>query len=443
MKRIVQISLVILFTIIIQSTLSANLNEYIKTSELCTIIKKNNIHKLSKKCSKYLIEVQSFEVIKKKFNNMNNNEEKRKLFQIYAKELRNINAKIKPIGYSIDNYILSNYKSNNKQTLKNIDIIFSSNSYITPSYVLKDIVTNNGGNLNLSSIGLNKIKIYLDKIEIKRQKELKDKARIAKGKKLARKKQQQKERKTRKAIAKKKEIMQAYNAKYGKSKITVFSSCKFYAESPYLQSKSKLVRDTYQEFYDNCLKKEGKAKQLLNENPFNPIKIFCEQKGLLSNSYTNILSCMKTQNKAKEYLELYKHPRKNIMNFCKDKWGNNYRMVKSCYFDDDTDDKYTLSIASSEVKSRCKIKWGYDTKMFNYCVLQQQHSKASVKSTSNDEVRQQCERKWGDNYKMAEYCIKEQNQAKRELQNYSSSTKNMCEQKWGINYKMVLYCIRK
>lgn len=173
----------------IESTLSAFPDIDEKLSNLCIVIEKNNIDKLIEECSEYVNHYQSLEIIKKKLDAMADNKEKRNLFKVYAKEFRKTDAKAERMKSSINRYIISNYKANSKQTLINVDTIFSNTNYVVPNYIMKDIVSNNGGNLELSPNGLHKVKVYVERIAVQKEEKLQAKKAIQKKERLAKKKQ--------------------------------------------------------------------------------------------------------------------------------------------------------------------------------------------------------------------------------------------------------------
>ncbi len=99
---------------------------------------------------------------------------------------------------------------------------------------------------------------------------------------------------------------------------------------------------------------------------------------------------------------------------------------------------------SSAIYASCKQKWGDDYRMVEYCTKKQQDARKVVKSHRGG-IRARCEEKWGDDYRMVEYCINKQTTAKRNLSKAYPSQENKrisCERKWGKDYRMVEYCMK-
>lgn len=162
----------ILLLLMMEVALSAKMyDKYQKPYDLCSLIKNNNIDISIKTCLKYEKELELFEPIDNKFSNMKDGKEKREFFPIYVKEFRMIDSSsedtMRSLNHSISSYILGNFKSDNQKILSSIDILFSSNYYQVPDHVMKKIINDNGGNLDLSPAGLDKVSAYLEQEKYK------------------------------------------------------------------------------------------------------------------------------------------------------------------------------------------------------------------------------------------------------------------------------------
>lgn len=155
---------IILIVLVLFNFANASINAF-KEKELCTQIISKKIELLSDKCLKYTSDFESFKKEKDKLDGLNDSPKKKQLFKHYAIQYRNIIGKAEQMHLSINSYILHNYKSTDTATLKNIDTIFSDNNYIPSGNVIKKLADNNGGKLDISPVGLKKIKVYVKKIE--------------------------------------------------------------------------------------------------------------------------------------------------------------------------------------------------------------------------------------------------------------------------------------
>ena len=95
-----------------------------------------------------------------------------------------------------------------------------------------------------------------------------------------------------------------------------------------------------------------------------------------------------------------------------------------------------------DIKLFCKDKWGQNNKMVNYCIKNQRDAEREI-SGYRGTIRSYCEKKWENNYEMVLYCIKNQNTANRAINNSpKDEISRFCKDKWGNNYEMVEYCIK-
>lgn len=149
-----------------------------KEKAVCALITSEKIEGLSDKCLKYINDFESFEKEKNKFDSLSDGPEKKQLFKSYVIQYRKMVNIAEDMHSSVNSYIVSNYKTNDTNTLKNIDTIFSDKNYIPSDYIMQKFIDDSGGNVNISPAGLEKIKVYINRVaeeqkaleEINRQK---------------------------------------------------------------------------------------------------------------------------------------------------------------------------------------------------------------------------------------------------------------------------------
>ena len=168
------------------------------------------------------------------------------------------------------------------------------------------------------------------------------------------------------------------------------------------------------------------------------VEQFCRNKW--GNNYKMVEYCAKSQRAAGREIEGYSG---TIRSNCENKWGQNLEMVLYCIKTQSSAKRSVDATVDDEVTTACKNKWGTNYEMVEYCIKNQQAARSAVTTAPRDEISAFCSRKWGQNYEMLEYCIKNQTAAKDNIiRNYHGPKRDICERKWGVNYEMVEYCIK-
>jgi hypothetical protein len=146
--------------------------------------------------------------------------------------------------------------------------------------------------------------------------------------------------------------------------------------------------------------------------------------------------------KVKKHVSTVKSDSYEITRMCREKWGDNYRMIEFC-IKQQRNAKREISGYSGIIRNNCENKWGSNYKMVSYCIKNQKAAKRATDNSPEDKISRFCRNKWGGNYRMIEFCIKQQRAAKENIErNYSGYKRKQCENKWGNNYRMIEYCIK-
>jgi hypothetical protein len=124
-----------------------------------------------------------------------------------------------------------------------------------------------------------------------------------------------------------------------------------------------------------------------------------------------------------------------IIQNCKNKWGNDYKMVRYCI-------KGQSEAKSIVTSNNCQNLWGTQKRQ---CLDKQAKIKRALSSIRSNELSamEKCRKKWGSNYNMVKYCAGRQGSLNKVTSSMSTDTSIMvrCRKKWGSDYKMVKYCV--